>query len=303
MADLHAQNAGIYDAGSVLRTREIYCLLKKNKKQKNVVHFLNAERGIRYIGFLKKKFPNTKFVATFHKPPSLLQETITDVSALRKLDGAIAVGANQVEFLKQWLDLENVVYIPHGVDTEFFKPNLSLKQNSTLLFVGQHLRDFDTFNHTISILVDIIKDLKVKVVLHPAYISKIVSLPNIEILTRISDFELLKLYQEATALYLPMLDSTACNSILEAMACGVPIITSKIGGSATYLEGSTNVMVCKGDDKSFIRETIGLLSDNLRLTEIGKSSRDKALELDWLNVAKLVMAFYQTLHSTTKKDG
>lgn len=298
IADLHSQNTGIYDAGGMLKTIALYGFLKKNKGQKNIVHFLNGERDIRHLGFLKKRFPNTFFCATFHKPPEVLKESITDVSALKQLDGAIAVGANQVTFLKEWLNLENVVYIPHGVTADYFKPNDALKENNTLLFVGQHLRDFGTFNRSIPKLTAAIKDLKVKVVIHPAYASKIIPHPNIEILTRVKDAELLLLYQRATVLYLPMLDSTACNSLLEAMACGLPIIISKVGGNLGYLEGTANILIDKEDEESFIRETIALLSDRKRISEMGRSSREKALDLDWSKTAKLVEFFYQNFETS-----
>ncbi|MCB0456062.1 MAG: hypothetical protein KDC62_11805, partial [Aequorivita sp.] len=141
VAGFHSQKTGNYNVGSVLKAIELYQLLKKHKGQKNIVHFLNGERDIRHLAFFKRKFPNTKFVATFHKPPEILKQSIPNPIALQKLDAAIAVGSNQVDFLKEWLLLENVVYIPHGVDTQFFIPDASLKKKNKLLFVGQHLRD------------------------------------------------------------------------------------------------------------------------------------------------------------------
>lgn len=295
LANRYSQNAGIYNAGSLLRSIELFRILKKNKGQRNVVHFLNGERDVRHLGLLKSLFPNTLFCASFHKPPEILKESITDVSKLKKLDGAIAVGANQVEFLKTWLGLKNVVYIPHGVDTEFFKPDTSLKEGNTLLFVGQHLRDFDTFNKTIPKLVEVIEDLKIKVVLHRAYVYNITPHPNVEILTKVKDLVLLNLYQKATVLYLPMLDGTACNSLLEAMACGLPVVTSRVGGNAAYLESTANILVENGKVESFINETIAILQDENRLFEMGRLSREKGLELAWSKTAKSIEKFYQNL--------
>lgn len=211
------------------------------------------------------------------------------------LDGAIAVGTNQVEFLKKWLQLKNVEYIPHGVDTKFFVPDISAKKKNTLLFVGQHLRDFDTFNKTVPKLAAAIANLQIRLVIHPAYSSKIEPHSCVDILSDVNDEQLRTLYQQATLLYLPMLDSTACNSLLEAMACGLPIITSNVGGNAGYLKNTSNILVESGNVDGFIDETIALLQDELRLTNMGKASRDRAMKLDWAKVAGDINGFYEKL--------
>ncbi len=295
LAGFHSQNLGNYNVGSVLKAMELYQLLKKYKGQKNLVHFLNGERDIRYLSFFKRSFPNTKFCATFHKPPETLKQTIPNPKALQKLDAAIAVGENQLAFLKEWLQLENVAYIPHGVDTQFFVPDISIKEKNTLLFVGQHLRDFDTFNKSVPRLATTIENLQINVVIHPAYRSKIEPHSCIDILSDVNDEQLRILYQKASLLYLPMMDSTACNSLLEAMACGLPIITSNVGGNAGYLKNTSNVLIENGNVDGFIDNTVALLMDESGLAEMGKSSRDKAVELEWMKVTTDINGFYKKI--------
>lgn len=287
----HSQKAGIYNSVSVLKTIELYRLLKKHKGQRNIVHFLNGERDVRHLGFFKKRFPNTFFCATFHRPPEWLENNIPNASALKMLDGVIAVGTNQVEFLKEWLNLEKVQYIPHGVDTEFFKPSTIIKKQNTLLFVGQHLRDFETLNRTIPRLSEEMKNLEVNVVIHPAHVNRVAKHVCVNIFTQVSDKTLRSLYQESTALFLPMLNSTACNSILEAMACGLPIITSDVGGNKGYLEGTKSLLIKNEDEKNLVKKVIELLNDDKRLEEMTVLSRKTALNLGWHNIAGKVNDF------------
>lgn len=296
-AGFYSQAKGNYNVGSVLKSIELFLTLRKTKGQKNVVHFLNGERDIRHIGFFKRKFPNTRFCATFHKPPEILKKTITDISALRKLDGVIAVGANQVDFLKEWLQLENVVYIPHGVETDFFKPDLSLKQTNTLLFVGQHLRDFKAFNYCIPEIAEKIKELKVNVVVHPAYAKKIEPHPSIKIHSGVNDVQLLNFYNEASLLFLPLIDVTACNSILEALSCGLPIVSSQVGGNSAYLENTKNVLLPKGEFDKYIEAIVELLQQPESALKIGVSSIEKALGYDWVPIGQRVSQFYKTLNN------
>src|SRR5690606_21757858 len=163
---------GIYDSNSAKKNEELIRKLWVSNSKDTVVHYLNGERDIRQAIHY---FKNVISVATFHKPTSVLQTTISDTRYLRKLNGAVAVGMSQVEFLKDWLGLDNVAYIPHGIDTNFFVPDVYKRKENTILFVGQHLRDFEALNSVVSAVSEIIPAVRFQVVLKKEFVDKVQS--------------------------------------------------------------------------------------------------------------------------------
>ena len=291
----HSNEKGLYNAGSVWKEAELFNYLRETRNETSLVHYLNAERDIRYFVKYKNFFPNTAFCGTFHKPPSILKNTISNFKVLAKLDAAIAVGENQVEFLREQLNTEHISFIPHGVDTEFFKPDLSNKKNNTIIFVGTHLRDIETLNFCIPKIAEKIKDLKVNIVVPPDHQKKIKPHASIAFYGSISDLELRKLYNTSSLLFLPLKNVTACNSILEALACGLPIVSTDVGGNNFYMNGTKNILVPKGDNNYYIDAIIELLENSNTLQELSVLSREKALSLSWENMAEKVENFYKSI--------
>lgn len=296
ISQLGSKKAGLYDSSSVMKEYELYKSLQAVIKENAIIHYLNAERDIRYNVRFNSNQKN-HFCASFHKPPRILEERIKNTNYLKKLSGAICVGNNQVEFLKDWLNIDNVQYIPHGVDTNFFMPpekfNYDTRQKK-LLFVGQHMRDFDMFNKVVSILSKEIINLQVDVILRKEYAGFVSPDKSIKVHHNINDQKLKAFYQNADALLLPLRDATACNSILEALACGLPIITSDVGGVGAYLKNTDNKLALSKEE--FITETIYLLKNADRLKLLSKQSRAAALYFDWEIVAKQVKEFHSQLH-------
>ena len=285
--------AGIYDSQSVNKEVELFKTLQSISKVKSIVHYLNAERDIRYNLKLRRNFPLTKFVATFHRAPTVLKEKITNLKYLKKLDAAVCVGENQVDFIKNWLGSKQVRYIPHGVDTFFFKPDLNLKKEHSILFVGRHLRDFDTLNWAIPKFEKFDPSLKVKIVGMPSALEKVKQYKNVIKFSGIDDNTLKTLYLTSKILFLPLRDGTACNSILEAMACGLPIITNKIGGNEAYLKGTNS---CFEDDREILyKQTVDLLENEEKQKANSQKLRKKAMEYEWSHVAEQVENFHQEI--------
>lgn len=287
-----SQDAGIYNSESIKKEVLLAWLMLTRKK--HIVHFLNGERDIRFTTFIKN-LRSWKMVATFHKPPEILKKTITSYKYLKKIDGAIAVGINQLDFLRETLKNENVVYIPHGIDTDFFTPSNIEWQKNTCIFVGQHLRDFKGLEACISIIKKHVPNFRLRAVLNPKYVHLLPKSPLIEVYSGISDEYLRKLYQSSSALLLPLSDSTACNSILESLSCGLPIITNAVGGITGYLDNSCSFVFKANDSKGMAEAAIHLMENENINFHMRQNAREKSLEFDWHIIAEQLISFYKNL--------
>jgi len=209
---------------------------------------------------------------------------------IKKINGAIALGSNQKEFLIENLPSRKVKLIHHGVDINFFKPSKDINDGyrKSILFVGQHLRDFELLNQ----IVDVIKIIKIdiNIVIHPSYVQFLKNKKYLNIYTGISDFKLRSLYRSAICLFLPFKDVTACNSILEALACGIPIITNKVGDNTDYLNNRCAIFA--NDKDSFI-DSIKYLVKNKNNETMRLEARNKALEFDWKLISQKIQKFYK----------
>ena len=87
---------------------------------------------------------------------------------------------------------------------------------------------------------------------------------------------------EVDAFVLPSvgLGEAAPVSVMEAMACGLPVICSIIGGTADMIEhGKNGILVQQGDEDGLYRAMKELAGDVDRRLELGKAARRRAVEV------------------------
>jgi len=102
-------------------------------------------------------------------------------------------------------------------------------------------------------------------------------------------------YGAADALVFPTLYEPFGNVTLEAMACGLPVITSKKAGSAELIQNGVNGFVCDALDAPALAASMRLLAAPDRCAEMGRAARATAEPLTFEAMSSRLIALYQSL--------
>lgn len=212
----------------------IYVIWKSFFSSNNVFHFIYGENTF----FSLPKFclrKNNRFVCTFHQPFEWFQNNPRFIKHIKNLDAIILVGNSEIKKFESMTGKKNVVFIPHGICTEFYKPEHDIKKEHMLLTVGNWLRDYDFANKVYQQLLIDDSSLVINVVANEENQKHITKHPRIHFHNGISDEQLKKLYCQCSVLYLPLIRYTANNAILEAGATGCNIVISSDYPDNSYI--------------------------------------------------------------------
>ncbi len=117
---------------------------------------------------------------------------------------------------------------------------------------------------------------------------------SVRFLGNVAHEELPELYRAHDAFVLPSRNEGMSDTVLEAMASGLPVIVTNVGDTAELVEG--NGIVVPVDDAGALREAIITFRDSCGLRdEMGRRSREVALGYSWEEVAEAYYQLYQSV--------
>lgn len=258
---------------------------------RKTVHILYADMDYYFLHLLKY-FPfnlrKNTLIATFHHPPGELNKRLlyNRDRVLGALDKIIVMGPNQIPYFKSYCDAQ-IKFIPHGIDTSFFNYSLDEKRKDQILIIGISHRDHERNINIIKRVAEQV-DVVFKVIVTPEVAVLYRDLKNVEInIHKVSDNELLTYYRESKGMLLSLKDCTASNSILEALACGCPIIINNVGAVKDYIPEESGVPVYNSDEiEQSVTYILNLLKDDNLIHDIGIKQRALSEKYDWRIIAK-----------------
>jgi len=187
-------------------------------------------------------------------------------------------------FIDEGVTESKLIQIPYGVDVEKFKPNSGRRKNTRfiVLFVGQV-----SFDKGVHILLDVWRKLNWqnaelwlagRINLPRKFLESSKTLPNVRFLGHVNN--IVEIYQQADVFVFPSLAEGSALVNYEAMACGLPVITTPNAGSVVrdgvdgFIETYSNV------DNIATRLEL-LRSDNGLRNEMGNSGREHVQSYTW----------------------
>jgi glycosyltransferase involved in cell wall biosynthesis len=114
----------------------------------------------------------------------------------------------------------------------------------------------------------------------------------------VSDDQLLALYQEATALVYPSRYEGFGLPVLEAMACGTPVIASRAASMPEVL-GEAGVLLDPDDTPGWAQAIANVVTDEGLRARMRTAGVARAREFTWARTARLTLAVYRQVAERT----
>jgi len=265
------------------------------------------------------------------EPPRRLQ---VEYEVLRCSDALVAESpASKQHMVQEYgVDPARVQVIPCGVDTTLFHPQDRLQARRALtlpeaapivLFIGrlQPLKGLDTLLRAVHLVRQRYATLHVRIVgggvdasdpYEAEELGRLRALaehfdltPHLVFTNAQPQETLAQYYAAADVLVMPSHYESFGMVVLEAMACGLPVVASRVGGLAsTVVHERTGLLVPVGDWHAFAQAIIRVLSVPALHEAFGHAGVQRAQTYAWPRVVERNIQLYQRLvrrQSTTSR--
>ena len=141
------------------------------------------------------------------------------------------------------------------------------------------------------------RDLKLVVVNHsdPVYVEKLQALGgDLHLAGFVSDDALKALYTAAQAVWFPSRYEGFGLPVLEAMACGTPVVTSN-ASSLPEIAGHAALLVDGGRAEAHLEALHGLLQSRAMRDELKARGRERASQFTWSKAAAELKAHFDSI--------
>lgn len=224
--------------------------------------------------FLPSKLAVNTNIKWYNKTRTHLRNKVAWYYFKDKVSAIITVSQYAKEEIVEYFEFENNIIFPiyHGVNKELFYPSEISKANYFLHISSfQPKKNIDRIIEAYSLIPQ--EDRIPMKLIVPGYKGSR-NISNLEIITnKISHQQAAELYREARALVFPSLHESFGMPLVEAMACGCPVITSNITACPEVV-GNAGILV----NPESVQEINGAMQQLINEEELFNQLRNNALE-------------------------
>ncbi len=236
-------------------------------------------------------------VGTFHASARRQPSVMTTRFRLDVFDAVTTMSASQEPFfLERGVPPDRLATILHGVDVEYFVPPICRMERDgplRLLLVGSTERDHEFAAAVMNRLPDGIASLSICTSREQQIHYR--NAKHVNVLPFLAEAAFLSEYQQADLLFMPMLDCTANNAVLESMACGTPVMVNRVGGIPEYVNPSCNVVMDEKRVDAWVEKLIELSRSRDALEGQRSAVRTWAEGFAWPLVARHYLDLFERL--------
>jgi len=237
--------------------------------------------------YRKKLIVRTGYMLSIHyakrNPKSRINwlMKIIEMIAYKLADAIITTSQTNFEYVERNYSPSGThVLIPNYIETEVFKPMDIAKKKGTICFIGRLTKQKNLFT-----LLEALKGLPYTLTIigsgeQEEQLKKFAAENKVEanFLGNVPNHELPKILNQHELFILPSLWEGMPKTLLEAMACGMPVIGTRIDGTKEVIEHGRNGILCSTNTDSIREAIVTLMEDRELRQRLGENARKRIVE-------------------------
>lgn len=224
-----------------------------------------------------------------------------------RADKLICISKEMVRcFLYAGASEDNIFLVHNPIDLSYFKPAMKKKINNTCLYVGalSPVKGVEYLIHAIPQVLKQLPDARFLLIgdgpqrkLLEELIRKYDVGKKVELLGYIPHNKLLPYYQRADLFVMPSVNEPQGIVALEAMACGLPVVASNVGGIPDMVQnGKNGILVPPAKPESLAEAIVNMFAHESLYQSYSKCALNTAYKFSWeQNINRYISIFLAML--------
>lgn len=247
-----------------------------------------VEAGIKYVAWVSATVGHDRRARLIASNSLSIQIERLGLPAVLRAEHAVLANASAV--LAVSLDAATAIeqvtgvmpeVLPFPIDTSKFNPGLQTdeKKKNRILFVGragdprkriglflEAFAEFKRREKSVESIASVVSSMPIPKELAEQFQT---TMNSVEVIERATEQELIELYRSAKAFVVTSEQEGLGIAAMEAMACGTPVISTRCGGTETFIEDQMNGFLTSSNATDIAARIHAICSDTTLRKELG----------------------------------